>query len=255
MNLHDADEYCRQKAAPAGGSFYYSILYYPELLRRDLRALHALGIELEEIITECSDPGVMRMKCAWWQDEITRLYQQAARHPVTRALANVIARHDLQQHQLQEMIHNVEQLAIMAQAPAMQETLPLFASGPGMIWRLSARICGHQEPVTTTLAGEMGGLFAWFHLLQHPARSGMGLVAQCTPHERDVLFQDIQQKLMRYCAVFPEADRHRQMHILIMAHIISRTCEKIQRTGRFQTLTPLRKLWMAWRLQRRYRAN
>ena len=45
MNLHDADEYCRQKSVPAGGSFYYSILYYPEHLRRDLRALHALGTE------------------------------------------------------------------------------------------------------------------------------------------------------------------------------------------------------------------
>jgi phytoene synthase len=255
MNLHDADEYCRQKAAPPGGSFYYSILFYPEHLRRDLRALHALGIELEEIITECSDPGVMRIKFAWWQDEIMRLYQHAARHPVSRALANVITRHDIQQHQLQEIISNVEQLTAMTQPPSMQEVLMMFGKGPGLVWRLSAKICGHQKPETMTLAGEMGGLFSCFHILQQPARSGTGPAAQCTPQERSLLIQDIQKMLTHYCAVFPAADRYRQLHILIMGHIIAGTCEKIQRNGKLQALTPLKKLWMAWRLQRRYRSS
>lgn len=254
MNLHDADEYCRQKSAPAGGSFYYSILFYPEHLRRDLRALHALGIELEEIITECSDPGVMRVKFAWWQDEIIRLYQNTARHPVSRALANVIARHDLQQKQLQEIIRNVEELVVMTPPPVWQEALMVFARGPGRVWQLSARICGRQEPESKTLmlAGEMGGLFSWFHLLRQPARSGTGPAAQCTPHERSLLLQDIQKTLTHHCAVFPDADRHRLLHILIMGHIISRTCGAILRNDRLQALTPLRKLWIAWRLQRRY---
>jgi phytoene synthase len=252
MNLHDADEYCRQKAAPPGGSFYYSILFYPEHLRCDLRALHALGIELEEIITECSDPGVMRIKFAWWQDEIMRLYQNAARHPVSRALANVITRQDIQQYQLQEIISNVEKLTAMTQPPPMQEALMMFGKGPGLVWRLSAKICGHQKPETMTLAGEMGGLFSWFHLLQQPARPGTLPAAQCTSPERSNLLQDIQQTLMRHCAVFPPADRYRQLHILIMAHIISRTCEAILRKGGSHALTPLRKLWMAWRLHRRY---
>ena len=255
MNLHDADEYCRQKSAPAGSSFYYSILFYPEHLRRDLRALHALGIELEEIITECSDPGVMRVKFAWWQDEIMRLYQNAARHPVSRALANVIARHDIQQQQLQEIIRNVEGLAVMTLPPVRQEALVLFARGPGRVWRLSARICGHRESETIILAGEMGGLFSWLHLLRQPARSGTGPAAQCTPHERSILIPDIQKTLIHHCAVFPDVDRHRQLHILIMGHIISKTCEAILRNGKFQALTPLRKLWIAWRLQRRYRAK
>ena len=255
MNLHDADEYCRQKSVPAGGSFYYSILYYPEHLRRDLRALHALGMELEEIITECSDPGVMQIKFAWWQDEIMRLYQNMARHPVSRALANMIGRHDIQQHQLQEIIRNVGQLAAMTQTPSMPEALMLFGRGPGLVWRLSAKICGHREPETMTLSGEMGGLFSWFHILRQPARSGTGPAAQCTPQERSLLLHDIQKTLTHHCAVFPAADRHRQLHILIMGHIISKTCEAILRNGKFQALTPLRKLWIAWRLQRRYRAK
>ena len=252
MNLHEADEYCRQKAAPAGGSFYYSILFYPERLRRDLRALHALDVELEEIITECSDPGVMRMKYAWWHDEIMRLYQNAARHPVSRALANVIARHDLQQYQLQDIINNVEQLAAMPQSHSVQEALALFGKGPGLVWRLSAGICGHETPESLTLAGEMGGRFSWFHNLQR-ARSGMNPAAQYAPHERRLQIHDILTTLTHHCAVFPPADRHRLLHILIMAQIIIRSCEAVLRNNRFQALTPLRKLWIAWRLHRRYR--
>lgn len=183
-----------------------------------------------------------------------RLYQNAARHPVSQALANVITRHDLQQHQLQEIISNIEQLAAMTQPPTMQEALMLYASGPGRLWRLSAQICGHQEPNTLTLAGDMGGLCSWFHILQYSSRPGTGPAAQCaSPPERSLLMQDIQKTLTHHCTVFPPADRYHQLHILIMAHIISRTCEAILRKGGSQALTPLRKLWIAWRLQRRYR--
>jgi phytoene synthase len=247
MDLHDADEYCRQKTAPAGSGFYYSILFYPEQQRRDLRALHALGIELEEIITECSDPGVVQMKCAWWHDEIMRLYQNAARHPVTRALADVISRQDIPQVQLQEIINFVAQAA-MTPPP---EIVSLSGTGPGLVWQLSASICGYEIPESMALAGEMGGQFSWFNNLQRVG-TGLNPATRLTDPERRLQIHNIHKTLSHHCAVFPRADRHRLLHVLIMAHIIIRTCESILRNDTSPVLTPLRKLWIAWRLHRRY---
>ena len=256
MNLLSADEYCRHKTAPPGSSFYYSILFYPERLRRDLRALHAFGIELEEILTECSDAGVMRMKLAWWQDEIARLYQHAARHPVSLALENVLSRHDIQQHQLSQVVSKIEQLAVMSQPLPWESLLMQLADGPGLVWQLAAELCGYQEAETITLAVDMGSLFAWFQTLQKPPLAGPVIALQTNSLDRPMHIRRIQERLEHHCTIFPMADRHRQLHIFIMGHIISRTCQEILRKnqqGQRPALTPLRKLWMAWRLYRRYR--
>jgi len=248
MNRQDADAYCRNRAAPPGSSFYYSTLYYPDPLRRDLHALHALGTELEVILEECSDPGVMHMKLSWWGDEITRLYQHAARHPVSLALDSVISRHGIQEPQLLQLIHNFAPLIALPQHRTWQERLPDLARGPGLVWRLSAEICGHLAAETPMLAAETGGLISCFHLLQQSAPPEPALAVQ---------IRGIQERLEHNCGIFPATDRYRQLHVLIMGHIISNTCREFLRNDRLQdrrlALTPLRKLWIAWRLQRRYR--
>jgi hypothetical protein len=250
MNRQDADEYCRQKSAPAGGSFYYGILFYPEPLRRELIALHALGVELEEILVKCSDPAVMRIKFAWWQDEIQRLYQQAARHPVSRALENVIDHHDIQLHQLLAIIHNIEQLAGQELPATWQHAMSPWTGGPGQIWQLSAKICTCTESETLALSGEMGGIFSLLHFLRQPVRSDE--VARCSTGERKILVQDMLDTLTHYCDIFPFADRNRQLHILVMGHIVSATCKAILKNDPHPAPAPLRKLWLAWRLHRRY---
>lgn len=259
MNRHSADEYCRHKAAPPGSSFYYSILFYPEPLRRDLSALHAFGIELEEIITECADPGVMRMKFAWWRDEITRLYQHAARHPVSLALEDVITRHGIQLQQLLHLINNLELLGTLPPPRNWQELQKLLQGGPGHLWQLSAEICGHQEPATIGLAVKMGSLFSCFQILQQAAVGGTGSAQQLSSFDRIACIRQIQEQLEHHCATLPAADRPRQLHLLIMGAIISKTCQKILHISKGQqqrlALTPLRKLWIAWRLQRRYRSK
>ena len=259
MNLQSAYEYCRHKTARPGSSFYYSILFYPEQVRCDLLALHAFGTELEEIIYECSDPAVMQMKLAWWQDEITRVYQHAARHPVGLVLDKVISRHGLQQHQLLQLISNLEQINSMTQLRTWLDLQKFLSGGPGLLWQLSADICGHQDPGTMTLAVEMGSLFSCFQILHQAVLPDTGLVAQIKSSNSVSPVQEIQERLEHNCNIFPLVDRPTQLHLLIMGHIIIKCCHEVLRNnpqqGQRVMLTPLRKLWIAWRLQRRYRST
>ena len=54
------DEYCRQKAAASGSSFYYSFLFLPSERRRAITALYAFCREVDDVVDEVSDPSVAR---------------------------------------------------------------------------------------------------------------------------------------------------------------------------------------------------
>ncbi|WP_226806884.1 squalene/phytoene synthase family protein [Candidatus Vallotia cooleyia] len=86
MNI---DDYCQKKAAPAGSSTYYALWRAPLTAQPLLTALYALHRELSESVSEVSDPTVGRIKLAWWQNEFVALAREAPTHPVTQ----VIARH------------------------------------------------------------------------------------------------------------------------------------------------------------------
>ncbi len=81
------DDYCQKKAAPDGSSTYYALRRAPSSRQALLTALHALRRELEETVKETSDPTIGRTKHAWWQKELASLFGGEPMHPVTKALA------------------------------------------------------------------------------------------------------------------------------------------------------------------------
>jgi phytoene synthase len=81
------DAYCAQKAAPAGSSAYYALRQAPAARQPFLTALFALRRELEETVKDTSDPTIGRTKLAWWQKETAALAAGQPSHPVTHALA------------------------------------------------------------------------------------------------------------------------------------------------------------------------
>ena len=80
------DTYCEEKGTPPGSTAYYCRLFAPEAARPVLTALYALGREVRSIPDDVSEPGAARMKVAWWQTEIERLFAGNPGHPVTRAV-------------------------------------------------------------------------------------------------------------------------------------------------------------------------
>ena len=85
------DQYCQEKAARSGSSFYYSFLFLPPPQRRAIIALYAFCREVDDTVDESTDDGVARTRLAWWRDEIGRLFEGVPGHPVTRALQPALA--------------------------------------------------------------------------------------------------------------------------------------------------------------------
>ena len=68
------DQYCQQKAAQSGSSFYYSFLFLPPERRRAITALYAFCREVDDVVDECADVGVARTKLAWWRSQVAAIY-------------------------------------------------------------------------------------------------------------------------------------------------------------------------------------
>ena len=79
-------EYCQDKAAKSGSSFYYAFLFLPPDRRLAITALYAFCREVDDVVDECSDPSVARIKLAWWRTQVDKLFNGQPEHPVTQAL-------------------------------------------------------------------------------------------------------------------------------------------------------------------------
>src|SRR5687767_8396096 len=80
------DEYCKDKAASSGSSFYYSFLFLPPDRRRAITALYAFCREVDDVVDECSDAQLAATKLDWWRSEIANLRAGNPQHPVMQAL-------------------------------------------------------------------------------------------------------------------------------------------------------------------------
>ena len=269
------DEYCQQKAAQSGSSFYYSFLFLPAERRRAITALYAFCREVDDIVDEVSDVGLARTKLAWWRTEVANLFAGHPQHPVARALAPFIAPYGLDAARMNEINDGME-MDLVHHRYADFEALKLYCHrAAGVVGQLSASIFGYANPSTIEYAESLGIAFQLTNIIRdvgEDARRGRVYLpadelARFGLGAEDILARrggEAFEKLMGfqyeraqsyYEAAFaklaPE-DRAPQRAGLIMAAIYRTLLVELQR-DRFQVLeqrialTPVRKLWIAWK--------
>ena len=269
------DEYCQQKAAASGSSFYYSFLFLPPPRRRAITALYAFCREVDDVVDECSDPQLARAKLAWWRAELAAAYAGRPSHPVTQALAAAARDFSLPQELLAEIVDGMEMdLAQVRYADFKALHLYCYrvASTVGL---LAAEIFGYEDRRTLKYAHDLGLAFQLTNIIRdvgEDARRGRIYLPVDELQRFGVPASDIMNarhteafmRLMEFqieraqkfydqaLALLPQVDRKSQKSGLIMAAIYRTLLDEIRRDGcRVLThrtaLTPLRKLWIAWR--------
>ncbi len=269
------DEYCQDKAARSGSSFYYSFLFLPPERRRAITALYAFCREVDDVVDETSDPGVARVKLDWWVGEVDRLYGGTPQHPVTLALAAHLGSYDITRSRLIEVIDGMRM--DLEQNRYLDYTgLRLYCRrAAGVVGEMASGIFGRSDPQTLRYADTLGLAFQLTNIIRdvgEDARKGriylpiedlqrFGLTAAdilATRHSPQfVELMRFQAARARDCyreayALLPESDRRSQRPGLIMSAIYSTLLDEIERDGflvldRRTSLTPIRKLLLAWR--------
>ena len=98
------DQYCQEKCAKSGSSFYYSFLFLPLQRRRAIMALYAFCREVDDVVDECNDAAIASTKLTWWRQEIERVANGQPQHPVGLALKGLDKSINLPKEQLLEII-------------------------------------------------------------------------------------------------------------------------------------------------------
>lgn len=269
------DEYCQQKAAASGSSFYYSFLFLPPERRRAITALYAYCREIDDVVDEVSDPGVAQAKLAWWAGEIDALYAGRPGHPVTRALAPHVAAFDLKRERLLQVLEGMQmdlQQTRYLDFAGLQRYCHLVA---GVVGELAAGIFGAAQESTYEYARRLGLALQLINIVRdvgEDARRGRVYLPLEDLQRFGVRAADLLagryvegfEPMMRFeaerargfyraalAALTPE-ERKAQRPGLIMGAIYATLLDEIERE-RFRVLhqrialTPLRKLWIAWR--------
>lgn len=270
------DEYCQQKAAASGSSFYYSFLFLPSERRRAITAVYAYCREVDDAVDEVSDAAVAEAKLQWWRAEIGALFGRQPTHPVTRALLPFIdGPYGITEARLLAVLEGMEtdlRQNRYLDFAALRRYAHLVA---GVVGEISASVFGCTDPRTLDFAARLGLALQLVNVVRDvgdDARRGriylpLDEMQRFGVRAADVLngrYVDGFVPLMRFqaerarttyreaLALLPAADRRAQRPGLIMGAIYATLLDEIER-AEFRVLhqrialTPLRKLWIAWR--------
>jgi phytoene synthase len=269
------DEYCQQKAAASGSSFYYSFLFLPPDRRRAITALYAFCREVDDVVDECSDSQLAATKLDWWRSEIAKLRAGNPQHPVMQALRPHAGAFQITPERLNEIVDGM--------AMDLTQTRYLDFKGlerycylvAGVVGLLAAGIFGYRNACTLDYASTLGTAFQLTNIIRdvgEDARKNRiylpledlqahGVTAadilQARPTERFTELMKFQARRAEtfyakaFGALAPE-DRRAQRPGLIMAAIYRQLLAEIERDGfrvltQRTSLTPLRKFWIAWK--------
>ena len=269
------DDYCQQKAAQSGSSFYYSFLFRPPQRRRAITALYAFCREVDDIVDECTDTGVARTKLAWWRQELARLYAGDPQHPVTRALAPAIQPFGIKHEYLAEIIDGMEMDLSQNRYLDFAALEQYCHRVAGVVGLLAASIFGYRDERTLAYAHTLGLAFQLTNIIRdvgEDSRKGRIylplselqqfevsaadiLRAQHTENFARLMAFQIERAERYYSAAFeqlPQVDRKAQRPGLVMAAIYRTLLREIADDGckvlsQRTALTPVRKLWIAWK--------
>ena len=271
------EQYVQDKAAASGSSFYYAFLFLPKPRREAITAFYAFCREVDDVVDEVTDPGVAATKLAWWRTEVAQSFAGQPKHPVMKALMPHAAAYGIEARQLHEIIDgcqmDLDQTRYL-DFPALRLYCHRVA---GVVGEVAARIFGQTAEDTTHYAHKLGLALQLTNIIRdvgEDALRGRIYLPVNELQQFDVKAHEVLNRIhserfvamMKFqaarahaaydeaLALLPAADRRTQKPGLMMASIYRTLLREIE-SDDFQvlnqrvSLTPVRKLWLAWRVQ------
>jgi len=268
-------QYCQEKAAKSGSSFYYSFMFLPKQKREAITALYAFCREVDDVVDECTELKVAQVKLAWWKDEIRNLYLNKPIHPVTKALEPVIKQFQLDEEHFHEIIDGMEMDLNFNRYEDFKQLQLYCYRVASVVGILSAQIFGFKNRKTLKFAHDLGMAFQLTNIIRDVGEDArrnriyipLDELAKFNVTEEDILKSresDAVKKLLesqieraetyydKALNELPTEDKKNQRVGLIMTAIYRTLLREIKVDGAEKvmnariSLGTLRKLWIAF---------
>jgi len=277
------EKYCEDKTRGSGSSFFYAFLFLSAEKRRAMMALYAFCREVDDIADEIKDKDVAMRKLSFWKDEVDRVYADVARHPVGVELMWTKNHYPIEKEQLTEMIEGML-MDVSGKLMVTEDDLALYCYRvAGVVGLMSIAVFGYQNEQSKEFALKMGEALqltnilrdvyedtkidriylpqqirAKFKVTDQDIRHGFSDDEQTNQNLKSLLayYQEkAQQAYDDALAALPAEDRQSLCPSLMMGAIYYAHLAKLEGIGmdvwqQHARLSPLRKIWVAWRVWR-----
>lgn len=272
------DQYCQDKTAKSGSSFYYSFLFLPEQKRKAIMALYAFCREVDDIVDEIHEQQVARVKLNWWREEIQRLFHGEPQHPVTLALKPQLSHFSLDQKYFIDIIDGMEMDLDFDHYQTFDDLSVYCYRAASAVGLLTVEIFGYKNKQTLLYAHDLGMALQLTNILRDVREDAQrqrfyipqdelqqfnvkpeDFLKPATPDNVQQLFKFQADRAKKYyqqaLEKLPDEDRYSQRSGIIMKSVYESLLTEIELDG-FRVLehqiklTPLRKLWLAWKTSR-----
>jgi len=262
------------RATPPGSSAYYSVRFAPAARRDHLAALLAWRHQVRAILHEVSDPGVARLKLQWWREELGRTFAGEPRHPLSQVLAPLLDARRLAPEPFRRIAERVEAEILRRQPADEAELTAACEDDLGALFELLAACEGAEERESLAAARRLGGFCTRVYLIRDSgalARQGraplpadrlraLGLSQQALTqaHHRERLPELLAPAAAAARAAQDATEQAPRLPVTlrIRGRILAALLGELERADLDLAeqrigLTPVRKLWLAWREARR----
>ncbi len=267
-------QYCQQKTAKSGSSFYYSFKFLTPQKRDAITALYAFCREVDDIADECTELHIAQTKLSWWRTEIENLYLGKPQHPVSKALLPNIATYQLDSQHFIEIIDGMEMDLNFNRYEDFEQLQLYCYRVASVVGLLSAQIFGFSNLKTLTYATDLGMAFQLTNIIRDVGEDArrnriylpLDELARFSVTEDDILHSresDAVRQLLehqiqraegyydRAISELPDEDRKNQRVGLMMAAIYRTLLGEIKQDGAQKVLNSrislgaVRKFWLA----------
>jgi len=261
-------------ATPPGSSTYYSLRLAPANRRDGLAALYGWRYQLQAVLDQVTDTAVAVAKLRWWQDELARTVAGTGSHPLSRQLGPVIDQRGLPLEPFLAMIRGAAAIIERRQPRDPDALTAAAAQDLGALFELLTRTAGDQGLAQIDRARRLGAYTTLVYQIRDCGRLlRRGRCEFISTQQLDALGlnpADLAQPTQRHhlpailSALADHARRLRgerrepdglSMPIRIRVRLADLLLDELA-AGAFDladqriALTPLRKLWHAWRESR-----
>ena len=271
------EQYVQNKAAASGSSFYYAFLFLPPARRAAITAFYAFCREVDDVVDDATDASIAATKLAWWQTEVAKAFAGTPSHPVMKALMPHTSAYAIEQRHLQSVIEGCQMDLSQSRYLDYAGLASYCHLVAGVVGEVAAHIFGQTDPQTTRYAHTLGQALQLTNIIRDVGEDALrdriylpvADLQQFDVKAHEILkrvYSDRFTALMQYqaqrahrlydeaLALLPAADRRAQKPGLMMASIYRTLLREIE-ADNFQVLhqriklTPVRKLWLAWKVQ------
>ena len=265
--------------APRGSSIYYSLLFVNAKQRYAISIVRSFAKEVGEIILNCSDRSVALNKFLWWQGEFQQLVSTTPTHPITQALQIIIEQFNLPIELFQEFLTGVEHDLQTEFYNTIDDLNHYHHHTAGAIERIIAYILAYTDVHTLTAVNHFGICIRMVRLLRDlrkvlthnhcyislddlsKSQLSISQLNNMVMTKEIYTLLNLQADRARHhyqkaIDQLPSVDRYKQSSIIILAELSLKLLDQVISPSsnlfkEYISLTPLRKLFLSWQVQRR----